>query len=401
MERNTYNVIWVDDEISALLNEATKELLESEGIRVVATATHSEGNGGLEELLRKYTDRGITRDRVDAVITDANFNKFSDKVNERGERDVSGLSSVLTLIKKYDTIPFYLYTLRKKEMLLEKYVDGELDVFESNGRWFKKGVDLIPLINKIKADVDEYCSPEFLVRKQYNREFLAASRIPGAEDLLSKSLLAKNRDTQLVVFFNDARMVFEQICDKLQDQGYLPFLSSINKVSKYLSGYDVEPYSHIEGAQPIINKTLARATWFFVDMVNDGSHDKEELELKVKEYMRISQSSNLYFSVIHILMDLLLWYGQLITKDELKNQWVGHYLAFSKVYLAPDNKSFYAMDGRSKCLLQYKEGLKSNSIVAILHHIEKDDKSEYKYYSKQQEYDIIERDESCISKLIR
>ena len=84
MTKNTYNVIWVDDEISAILNERTIELLESEDIRVIATATHADGAGGLEELLRKHTARGITNDRVDAVITDAERDIICNLITERG-----------------------------------------------------------------------------------------------------------------------------------------------------------------------------------------------------------------------------------------------------------------------------------------------------------------------------
>jgi len=400
MTRNTYNVIWVDDEISAILNERTIELLASEDIRVIATATHADGAGGLEELLRKHTAKGITNDRVDAVITDANFNVSEDTLNSKGERDTSGLSYVLMLTKKYDTLPFYLYTGRSEEMLLDKYDDGELNEFKNNNRWFAKGFGLMPLIDQIKEDVDKMNSLEFKIRNQYHKEFLAAAKIPGAEALLTKGLLAKEDNAALIDLFNDARMVFERICDKLQEYEFIPFLSSINNVSRFLGGQNVDPYEHIQKEKPIMDKALARATWFFVGIVNDGSHDQEKSELKVKEYVRNTHSSNLFYSVLHILMDILRWYDELIPRTELKKQWRGNYIAFSKVYLASDNRTFYAMDGANKCILQNKEGLDAKSVVAIIKHSEKDDRDGYKYFSKSNEYDIIERSEACISRII-
>ena len=318
MTKNTYNVIWVDDEISAILNERTIELLESEDIRVIATATHADGAGGLEELLRKHTAKGITNDRVDAVITDANFNVSEDKVNSKGERDTYGLSYVLTLTKKYETLPFYLYTGRSEEMLLNKYDDGELDRFRSSNRWFTKGVGLMPLIDQIKKDVDEFSSPEYKIRKDYYCEFLASKRIVGAEDLLTKGLLLKETESEgLELLYNETRQVLEQIQYELEKHELIPHFSSLNDASRFLSGMSVDPYIPSELIMP---KALARGLFYLVQIAQDGSHNKNDEKLEVVRYTRETGRLNLFYSSLHILMEILCWFDTLIQKPEGKQK---------------------------------------------------------------------------------
>ena len=314
MTKNTYNVIWVDDEISAILNERTIELLASEDIRVIATATHADGAGGLEELLRKHTAKGITNDRVDAVITDANFNVSEDTLNSKGERDTSGLSYVLMLTKKYDSLPFYLYTGRSEEMLLDKYDDGELNEFKSKNRWFTKGVGLMPLIDQIKKDIDEYSSPEFKIRRDYHSEFQASKCIIGAEDLLTKGLLLKEAESEgLELLYNETRQVLEQLQYELEKHEFIPHFSSLNDASRFLSGIAVDPYIPTDVIMP---KALARGLFFLVQIAQDGSHNKNEEKLEVVRYTRESGRLNLFYSTLHILMEVLCWYKGLVEKPE-------------------------------------------------------------------------------------
>lgn len=318
MIKNTYNILWVDDEISAILNERTKELLESEGIIVVATATHADGAGGLEELLQRYTLPGITNNHIDAVITDANFNVREDTLNAKGERDTSGLSYVLTLTKKYETIPFYLYTGRSEEMLLNKYDDGELDDFKKNKRWFTKGIGLMPLIDQIKRDVDMVCSPEFKIRNQYYTEFKAAAKIQGAEELLTKGLIIKELESKEVeLLFNETRQVLEQIKYELEKIEIIPHFKSLNSVSKFLGGLEAESYIPTTTVMP---KALSRALFYLVQIAQDGSHNISDDNLEVVVYTRNTKRLNLFFSILHVLMEILCWYADVSNDQNVEHK---------------------------------------------------------------------------------
>jgi hypothetical protein len=64
-------------------------------------------------------------------------------------------------------------------------------------------------------------------------------------------------------------------------------------------------------------KPLARALWYFLDITQDASHDKDGLRLKVSEYVRENQNINLFRSVLYIAMDLCLWYQK--CKEEMNS----------------------------------------------------------------------------------
>ena len=106
MERNICNVIWVDDDIDDICPEfglgGLKRDLKKYNIEVIGKA-HSFIE--FEELMKNC------KDRVDAVITDANFNDISRAVAK--DDDFKGLIKMIGIIGSYNKsreIPFYLYS---------------------------------------------------------------------------------------------------------------------------------------------------------------------------------------------------------------------------------------------------------------------------------------------------
>lgn len=62
---------------------------------------------------------------------------------------------------------------------------------------------------------------------------------------------------------------------------------------------------------------LARALWYFLDITQDTSHKKDDLNLNVLKYVSDVQSISLFRSVLHIAMDICLWYEQVRAEAEL------------------------------------------------------------------------------------
>lgn len=306
MQKSVCNIVWVDDEIDTLLTDSKKRILKKEGFELI----------GIARTFKDFSHiMTVCYDRVDAVITDANFNSESTAIKH--ERDLSGLVKMKDCIYAYNQkrdIPFYLFT-RRGEYLSEKYVDGELDYFEANGRYFAKG-EFDELLQKIRKDVEHINSPSFRIRKKYAKELDAASLIDGNEEILMNALLYEYSEDwkNTKEHFNSMRNIADSIFSACKRNGIIPDVGELNQIGKFLGGKEHETYVI---TQEIIPKPLARGLWYFLDITQDASHNKEELTLKVREYVRETQNINLFRSVLYIAMDLCLWYKRSKEEAEL------------------------------------------------------------------------------------
>lgn len=327
MTKNVYNIVWADDEIDDLLDKDTIEELESKGFKIVGQAHDGEE---LESILSKP-------EMVDAVIVDANFNESDVKIGS--ERDTSGLDYArglyLHTLKK--SIPFFLFTNRSDELLREIYKNNPkfLEDFPRHKRWFNKSGqgEYDELFEAIRAQVEEIKSPSFVIRNKYRKEFEAAKLIPNAENLLLKGILSEVTNDlsneAIVECFTPVRMICENIIDQCQAREYIPYISSLNSICDFLRLKEVEGFKL---TTPIMHKTLVSSLEYFLSITQDGSHDKSCLPLEVIDYVRRRNNNNLYRAMLYIVMDLLLWYKDLIDNNpESKGLWTGAYEAIGKV----------------------------------------------------------------------
>lgn len=333
MAANVYNVIWADDEIDSLRRDkSVVSVMESQNVKLLDFAhTSSE----LKEILAEKEDM------VDAVITDGNFDKK--RTTNFNDRSTSGISDVLTFISEFNrkrTIPFFLYS-GKKKLLKEKFTDGELDYFEQRGRIFEKG-NLDKMLIKIKEEVDYINSTQFRIRNKYAKEFEAAKLIEGATENIERALLylyedCSWKDTQ--DYFNPARKIVERIIDSCIEMNLLPPHISLNTAQKILQG----ALSDYSISVPLMEKPLAESLRFFLSITQDGSHDANDLQLGVDQYVRQNQNVNLYLSILHIAMDLLLWHERMYKRFEKNTArlWTCSFVFQGKACLHSSGKYFY------------------------------------------------------------
>lgn len=309
-EKSICNVIWVDDEIENICPEfglgGLKRDLKKYNIEVIGKA-HSFLE--FKELM------AICKDRVDAVITDANFNDVSRAVAK--DDDFKGLIKMIRIIESYNErrdIPFYLYSGKGAYF---SFQNGELDYFDDNGRRFNKG-DYEKMFKRIREDVEHINSSSFRIRKKYTKELKAASLIEGNEECLMDALLYDYSDEweKTEDYFNPIRKVGESIFDECKRLKIIPPIYELNAISRFLNYGCNENFSVISGEE-IMPKPLARSLWFFLDITQDGSHKKGELKLGVDKYVRETKNINLFRSVLYIAMDLCLWYEKV--RDEANN----------------------------------------------------------------------------------
>lgn len=359
MNTNVYNIVWADDEVDALLDRY-KERFQDNGFQIIGVAHDGK------ELEVKIAELAS---KTDAVIVDANFPSTS-LDDELSERNISGLDYAYSLyaFSYKRSIPFFVFTQRSDELLEVKLEDRPdfRSEFKRHKNWFKKNDDkeLKDLFKAIKDEVEYRRSDAFIVRNKYRKEFEAAKLIDDAETNLEKGLLFLYddntwKDTQ--DYFNPARKIVERIIDSCISMNLLPPHISLNTASKILGG-NTKDFSL---ATPLMEKPLAESLRYFLSITQDGSHDMYDLQLGVDQYVRRTANVNLYLSILHIAMDLLLWHKDMKNKynGNSNRLWTANFEFIGNVCVHPKWSNIYYTD---KYQLDNNNGLlKVGDLVGI------------------------------------
>ena len=306
MQKAVYNIIWADDEVHELMrSEEKKKILSDKHINVVAAVTTgTEFRLKFEEL----------KHQIDAVVTDANFNKNAPLPND--DRDMSGFTVVRQVFHAISSsereIPFFLYTGRG-QFIAEKYTDGELDYFTETGRIFTKE-KFKQLCERIPKDVDAINSPSYRIRKKYKDAFDKASILPENEDTLFRMILSHEGGCiqelhEVKDDFNSLRKIVESILDDGKNKGVFPAqIDSLNTFKRFLKNED----STVEWNGFECPSALAHEVGLLIDFSQDGSHKYEGLKLKADQYVSTAGNDYLLMSLTYIAMDFCIWYYNLL-----------------------------------------------------------------------------------------
>ena len=312
MQKAVYNIIWADDEVHELMREELKQkFLSDNNINVVAAVTTgTQFRLKFEEL----------KHQIDAVVTDANFNKKEALPND--DRDMSGFTVVRQVFHTISSvereIPFFLYTGRG-QFIAEKYTDGELDYFTETDRIFTKD-KFKQLCERIPKDVDAINSPSYRIRKKYKEAFYKASILPENENTLFRMILSHEGGCQQELHevkddFNSLRKIVESILDDGKNKGLFPTqIDSLNTLKRYLKNED----SAVEWNGFECPSALAHEVGFLIDFSQDGSHKYEGLKLKADQYVSTVRNDYLLMSLTYIALDFCIWYYDLLQST---NEW--------------------------------------------------------------------------------
>jgi len=293
-----YRIIWADDEIDALLDENSKALLSKQHVDVVKCNNAAM----LEEKLKNVSHR------IDAVIVDANFTARD--FTPSNETIVSGLRKAMMLIGEYKHLPFYLYTQR---INLSDLVDeDELSYFKDNNAIFFKGNGLLPLLDRIKNDVDKINSAEFQIDNQYKKEleyFQIFDKLCDAKSYnLIRELLVQSREGSLTgteKYFNQFRSeILENMNAKAAHFGIVPEGLSLNNFSLFLCS-KAEKYKLNEEVLP---KALHMIMQYVVRLVQDGSHKRANLQYEVHQFVSENKDTLIIQSLLFAIIELISWF---------------------------------------------------------------------------------------------
>lgn len=306
MQKAVYNIIWADDEVHELMREELKKkYLSDNHINVVAAVTTGK------EFRLKFEE---LKHQIDAVVTDANFNKNEALPND--DRDMSGFTVVRqvfhTISSSEREIPFFLYTGRG-QFIVEKYTDGELDYFIETDRIFTKD-KFKQLCERIPKDVDAINSPSYRIRKKYKEALDKASILSDNEKTLFRLMLAHEGGCKQDLHkaqddFNSLRKIVESILDDGKIKKIFPMqIDSLNSFKRYLKNED----SSVEWDSFTCPSALAFEVGFLIDVSQDGSHKYEGLKLKADEYVSKVNNDFIMMSLTFIAMDFCIWYYNLL-----------------------------------------------------------------------------------------
>jgi hypothetical protein len=309
MSANVYSIIWADDECATLsANKVIRSLFDSKKIEVLKFVQTSES---LRNAMQSYNDK------IDAVIIDGNFSKEETEYVE--PEDISGLIHSISFIELFNIkrdIPFFLYTARK--VTLQKICkNGELDYFINNNRLLQKG-NIQELANGIIEAVDHIRSVEFQVKKNYKSLIDVANKIdPKCGEHLWNFLLDEARDSQFnksISMFNELRSILECIVDLCKGNEITPpEINKLNDFKFYWAGRN----GHKCGLKPIndvMPKAIITTLWGLVDITQDGSHNKQDLNLHISEYVFEEKTPFLFRACLYLVMDILRWYNKTINR---------------------------------------------------------------------------------------
>lgn len=306
MSVNVYSVIWADDECITLeKDKSIRQLFDVKHIEVLAYVQTSEE---LKDKIETY------KDRVDAIIVDGNFSKSPVAYLE--PKDISGLIHTVSFIELFNNkrdIPFFLYTARKV-MLQELCNNGEIDYFKNNNRLIQKG-DIELLANQIVHDVDHIHSVEFMVKKKYKCLLDIAQKVsPQCESDLHQFLLDEERDNKYdkaIDLFTSLRKVVEQIMDNSRDNDIIPEqIITLNDYKRYWN----DKQNGIKPKQGIMPLTINKTLWNLIDIIQDGSHSTQQLNIHVSEYVQETKRPFVFRACLFQVMDLLRWHNEIMSK---------------------------------------------------------------------------------------
>jgi len=382
-----YNIVWADDEVDDILVEDVIEDLKEQQVNIVGTARNGEK---LQQIMHdKITE-------IDAVIVDANFDADSNKPED--ERVISGLRRAFELHRMYNerehrNIPFYLYTARKKSILLgnEKFDKDDIrtmrKLFEDPQRWFEKDEPISRVVTKIKMDVDEINTPEFQLRQKYAPEISICPKY--ATSIIKVASVIKANITNDETVFNMMRDILEWITKYGREHG----IFSKEVATPANASTFIQMIKDAEKVPSYVRSTFVALN----EVVQNGSHGDDAGEaIKVKEAVRKNQAPHLIRSTFENLMVILDWCTTLPLDESAIAQW-REYADTIKLKLDPikgtieqDTEGNYyckETDGNRCCLINKKYVIENNlekqyvCISAMIANNAYPDESPYPYYT--------------------
>ena len=330
-QNRTYNIIWASD-IWAPVKPGSQMAKQQEELQLVASqfgmkiiSTPSTSDELAATLVRYVDECTSSAEKADAVILDGKLCS-----GEKEEEPFDGLDFAIELKDKYVTkkLPFFLFSGASWEEISSARIKRRrLEYFKTRYYQGYSSESLEPLLIKLQDELVAMGSREAEMRKKYAAVFKAADRYndKNVQRVLTEALDEEFsselslRDTEDK--FNKLRIIAEGMLQNLAKMDILPAINFGAQVDFLADGrFDdwqvTLRFYHAD--KRLMSNTLSLAFKYFRSIVAGGSHTaSSDKVLDVVDYVsKESKNSDLYKSAVYILMDLLLWYEDILDAAE-------------------------------------------------------------------------------------
>ncbi|MAL23210.1 MAG: hypothetical protein CMP05_01505 [Xanthomarina sp.] len=311
--KNTYKVIWFDDEFKTL-----RRIREQAFLNDIELFGFTNAEEGIEELKNNI-------EYYDAAILDGIFFKNAkDSGHAYDDSPMGDVAMELVKLEDRKKLPWFILSgktsfTKDKNRFAESFKEGQVydklgDNVYLSELWknLKKESDSLE-ITQLKhkyPSIFSLCSDEYIGKKHFDRILQIVRDIENPSQILNTQDL-----------LNPLRKVIEAMLTKLNSIGIIPddirnTPNWINPSSLFLSNKHND-YEHLE---EIIHPVIGESFYRLLNLTQDASHD-QGTKLGVDSYLAEKKSTFLYQSTIFLLLEIMDWLKPFIdnNSDKTKN----------------------------------------------------------------------------------
>lgn len=289
-----YKVLWIDDE-----PEKQDGFLESAYLEGLDINYFKTSKLGVDELVKNV-------ELYDAIILDAmGFNETEDE-----KASLTGLFNLIKTINSLSDrkkIPYFIYSGH-----LDKDENSSAREMLAQETIFVKSRDNHLLFETIKNEANQQIDTQ--LRHKYNHVFeVVENNYINSNNRNRLLKIVKNLEDKRSMssedLFTPLRKLLEKMQSKLVEIGYMPEDLSLNSMVYFLRcehfGYN---FTVKEIAPPVILSILDH----LIPILQDGSHDKDNLNLFVDNHTQNYKSGFLYKSACYQVFEVLEWFKSFV-----------------------------------------------------------------------------------------
>tara|TARA_Y100000991_G_scaffold215037_1_gene204264 strand:- start:775 stop:1968 length:1194 start_codon:yes stop_codon:yes gene_type:complete len=325
-----FNVLWIDDEYEDLI-EDYNELAEAYGIKLTGFESYEELK---EEMTNKFHN-------YQAVVLDGVFKIKKSDINPKDDKAL--LKSIKFLMneeKKGRRIDIFCLSgnppfLKNDNQALRM---EEIPVFRKNNfKGFDKNYEEKTIWECIEKKCEQKAQND--IREKYKEPLtLFEEEYLGNKHKERVINILKEIDGSNFSEFHDLnslRKVVEYIIQKLCDKEVLPndkaFKSKKLNNTKRLFQNTHDHYILKSNTETIFSPLLKFIYCNLVDVIQDGSHEGDEMKLEVDNYVMENKSNN-YISKIYVFQLLEFMNGTLRLMKEIENYTEVNFFKTKNIY---------------------------------------------------------------------
>lgn len=301
-----YKVLWLDDKHEE--SENVKEEAYQQGIELIGITNSTEGIKELQDHLQHY----------DALVVDGLFYETPFDTGDALNQDaLYKVARYLDSISSVKTIPWFILSgqdsfTKEENLVVKMYKNNK--VYDKNN-----DDDYVKLWSDIKFEADNQRHTQ--IRHKYKQVFdLCTEEFIGeksAKRLLNllKGVEYDELSDRVEDNFTPIRKVIEKLYSAFHRAKFLPQEviygdGSINRCSIFLAG----GHKEYECA-PVLHPTVAFMLKNVLDVIQDGSHDRDHLRLGIDQYVTEIRTPYLFKSAVFQLLDILIWSKEFLDQN--------------------------------------------------------------------------------------